>query len=390
MTGQRVWTAASIMSALVLAGVLAACGKAAPEGQQSGKEQPAVKPALTVNVAHLAQQMWPRAATASGAVQAWQEASIGAEVGGLKLAEVLVNVGDVVKQGQLLARLSDETVRADVAAQRAALAEAEASAAQAAGEARRAHELDKSGAISQQDLVQYDTQAKTAAAKLASARAQFDGQQLRLRYTRVVAPDDGVISARSATVGAVVSSGTELFKLIRKNRLEWRAEMHGDVLPRVQPGQAVRLRRMDGGVVNGRVRQIAPTVDANTRNGLVYVDLPPEAGSTGVKAGMYLSGDVLLGDAPAKTLPETAVFSRDGYDYTMVVGPQNRVRQTKVVLGRRQGGQVEVTQGIGPNDAVVAAGAAFLSDGDLVRVAASGAPASAPAASSPAAAGAKP
>src|SRR5581483_11653118 len=87
MTGQRVWTAASIMSALVLAGVLAACGKAAPEGQQSGKEQPAVKPALTVNVAHLAQQMWPRAATASGAVQAWQEASIGAEVGGLKLAE---------------------------------------------------------------------------------------------------------------------------------------------------------------------------------------------------------------------------------------------------------------------------------------------------------------
>ncbi|MFX6803647.1 HlyD family secretion protein, partial [Acinetobacter baumannii] len=85
-----------------------------------------------------------------------------------------------------------------------------------------------------------------------------------------------------------MSSGTELFKLIRKNRLEWRAEMHGDVLPRVQPGQAVRLRRMDGGVVNGRVRQIAPTVDANTRNGLVYVDLPPEAGSTGVKAGMYL------------------------------------------------------------------------------------------------------
>jgi RND family efflux transporter MFP subunit len=385
MTGHRVWMAAL---AVMLVAVLAACGKSAPENKS--KEQPPAKPALTVNVTHLGPQMWPRTATASGAVQAWQEASIGAEVGGLKLAEVLVNVGDVVKQGQLLARLSDETVRADVAAQRATLAEAEASATQAAGEARRAHELDKSGAISQQDLVQYDTQAKTAAAKLASARAQFDSQQLRLRYTRVVAPDDGVISARSATVGAVVSSGTELFKLIRKNRLEWRAEMHGDVLPRVQPGQAVRLRRMDGGVVNGRVRQIAPTVDANTRNGLVYVDLPPEAGSTGVKAGMYLSGDVLLGDAPAKTLPETAVFSRDGYDYTMVVGPQNRVRQTKVVLGRRQSGQVEVTQGIGPNDAVVAAGAAFLSDGDLVRVAASGAPASAPAASSPAAAGAKP
>ncbi|WP_316855818.1 efflux RND transporter periplasmic adaptor subunit [Ralstonia mannitolilytica] len=371
MTGQRVWMASL---AMVLASMLAACGK--PAAQDQNKQQ-AAKPALAVNVVHLVQRVWPRIATASGAVQPWQEASIGAEVNGLKLAEVLVNVGDVVKQGQLLARLSDETVRADVAAQRATLAEAEASAAQAAGEARRAHELDKSGAISQQDLIQYDTQAKTAAAKLAAARAQFDSQQLRLRYTRVVAPDDGVISARSATVGAVVSSGTELFKLIRKNRLEWRAEMHGEVLPRIQPGQAVRLRRMDGGVVQGRVRQVAPTVDASTRNGLVYVDLPPQAAASGVKAGMYLSGDVLLGDAPAVTLPESAVFSRDGYDYVMVLAAQNRVRQTKVTVGRRQDGQVEIVQGIGPNDGVVAAGAAFLSDGDTVRVAAANAAASA-------------
>ncbi|WP_316865284.1 efflux RND transporter periplasmic adaptor subunit [Ralstonia mannitolilytica] len=376
MTGQRVWMASL---AMVLASMLAACGK--PAAQDQNKQQ-AAKPALAVNVVHLVQRVWPRIATASGAVQPWQEASIGAEVNGLKLAEVLVNVGDVVKQGQLLARLSDETVRADVAAQRATLAEAEASAAQAAGEARRAHELDKSGAISQQDLIQYDTQAKTAAAKLAAARAQFDSQQLRLRYTRVVAPDDGVISARSATVGAVVSSGTELFKLIRKNRLEWRAEMHGEVLPRIQPGQAVRLRRMDGGVVQGRVRQVAPTVDASTRNGLVYVDLPPQAAASGVKAGMYLSGDVLLGDAPAVTLPESAVFSRDGYDYVMVLAAQNRVRQTKVTVGRRQDGQVEIVQGIGPNDGVVAAGAAFLSDGDTVRVA--GANAAASAASAPA------
>ena len=383
MTGQRVWM---VVLAVLLAGALAACGKSAPENKK--KEQLPAKPALAVNVAHLAQHVWPRIATASGAVQPWQEASIGAEVSGLKLAEVLVNVGDAVKLGQLLARLSDETVRADVAAQRASQAEAEASAAQAAGEAHRAHELDKSGAISQQDLIQYDTQAKTAAAKLAAARAQFESQQLRLRYTRVVTPDDGVISARTATVGAVVSSGTELFKLIRKNRLEWRAEMHGDVLPRIQLGQAARLRRMDGGVVNGRVRQVAPTVDANTRNGLVYVDLPPEAATSGVKAGMYLSGDVLLGDAPAATLPETAVFSRDGYDYVMVIGEQGRVRQTKVTVGRRQDGQVEIVQGIGAKDGIVAAGAAFLTDGDVVRVAALGA-ASMPAASAPAA-GAKP
>ncbi|WP_197333969.1 efflux RND transporter periplasmic adaptor subunit [Ralstonia syzygii] len=375
MIGFRVWMAGLVP---VMACVLAACGRH-PTGAQAAH----VKPALTVNVVQLSQRVWPRAVTASGAVQAWQEASIGAEVSGLKLADVLVNVGDVVRQGQLLARLSDETVRTDLAAQRAALAEAEAAAAQAAGEAHRAHELDKSGAISQQELIQYDTQAKTAAAKQASARAQFDSQQIRLRYTRVVAPDDGVISARSATVGSVVSAGTELFKLIRKNRLEWRAEVHGDLLPGIRPGQAVRLRRMDGGAVTGRVRQIAPTVDASTRNGLVYVDLPADAGGPGgqggVKAGMYLSGEILLGDTPAATLPETAVFSRDGYDYAMVVGAQNHVRQVKVAVGRRQDSQVEVMQGISPNDAVVAIGAAFLNDGDAVRLAGPGEAASVPA-----------
>ncbi|MGD7217347.1 efflux RND transporter periplasmic adaptor subunit, partial [Ralstonia pseudosolanacearum] len=226
MIGLRVWMAGLVP---VMACVLAACGRHPADAQAAN-----AKPALTVDVVRLSQRVWPRAVTASGAVQAWQEASIGAEVSGLKLADVLVNVGDVVRQGQLLARLSDETVRTDLAAQRAALAEAEAAAAQAAGEAHRAHELDKSGAISQQELIQYDTQAKTAAAKLASARAQFDSQQIRLRYTRVLAPDDGVISARSATVGAVVSAGTELFKLIRKNRLEWRAEVHGDLLPGIR------------------------------------------------------------------------------------------------------------------------------------------------------------
>ncbi|AGH87059.1 efflux RND transporter periplasmic adaptor subunit [Ralstonia nicotianae] len=372
MIGLRVWMAGLVP---VMACVLAACGRHPADAQAAN-----AKPALTVDVVRLSQRVWPRAVTASGAVQAWQEASIGAEVSGLKLADVLVNVGDVVRQGQLLARLSDETVRTDLAAQRAALAEAEAAAAQAAGEAHRAHELDKSGAISQQELIQYDTQAKTAAAKLASARAQFDSQQIRLRYTRVLAPDDGVISARSATVGAVVSAGTELFKLIRKNRLEWRAEVHGDLLPGIRPGQAARLRRMDGGTVAGRVRQIAPTVDASTRNGLVYIDLPAEAGGPGgVKAGMYLFGEILLGDAPAATLPETAVFSRDGYDYAMVLGAHDHVRQVKVAVGRRQDGQVEVTQGIGPADAVVAIGAAFLNDGDAVRLAGPGEAASAPA-----------
>ncbi|WP_246326982.1 efflux RND transporter periplasmic adaptor subunit [Burkholderia guangdongensis] len=306
-------------------------------------------------------------------VQAWQEASIGAEVNGLKLTEVLVNVGDAVKRGQLLAQLSDETVRTELAAQRAMLNEAKAAFAQAADEARRVQALDGSGAISQQDVTRYATQARTAAARLASARARFDNETIRLRRTRVVAPDNGVISARSATMGAVVSIGSELFRLIRQNRLEWHAEVSGDLLPQVQTGQPVRVRRLDGSSVDGRVRRIAPTVNAATRNGLLFVDLPAATDAPSeLKPGMYVSGYVLLGDASAMTLPETAIVPRDGYDYAMVIGSRNRVRQIKLTVGRRQDGRVEIVKGIGPDDDVVAVGAVFLTDGDLVRVSTSG------------------
>lgn len=141
--------------AVVLTDVLAACDKTASENK--GNEQVPTKPVLTVNVTHLAQQIWPRAAAANSAVQPWQETSIGAGASGLKLAEMLANVDDTVKRGQLLTRLSDETIHVDVVAQYANLAETEASAAQVTDETHRAHELDESGAISQQDLMQYDT-----------------------------------------------------------------------------------------------------------------------------------------------------------------------------------------------------------------------------------------
>lgn len=323
------------------------------------------KPALTVSVTSPGSANWPRVLSANGSVAAWQEASVGAEVAGLRLTDVLVNVGDEVKKGQLLARMSEDTIQADLAQQRAAIVEAEAMAQEARDNAERARALDKSGAISAQQVAQLITAEQTAKARVAAARARLRSDSVRMTQTRVVAPDDGIISARSATVGAVSQPGQELFRLIRKSRLEWRAEVTASELSSIKPGQSVVIESGNGVKSEGKVRVIAPTVDANTRNALVYVDLPS---GSGARAGMFARGEFTLGDSEALALPASAVLRKEGFSYVFVVEGDSRVKQTKVSIGRRAGDEIEILDGLTQQAKVVVTGAGFLSDGDLVRV----------------------
>jgi HlyD family secretion protein len=331
-------------------------------GNQADK---AAQPALSVAVTTAAPAEWPIRLTAGGNVMAWQEASVGAEVGGLRLTDVKVNVGDTVKRGQVLATFSTITVEADVAQARAVLAETQATLAEAAANAERARQLSDSGAMSGQQVNQLITAERTAQARMESARAALENQQTRLRQTRLLAPDAGVISARSATVGAVVGAGQELFRLIRDHRLEWRAEVPATELARIKAGQAVRITPVGGAAVAGRVRMVAPTVDPQTRNGLVYVDLPRTGDA---RAGMFARGEFDLGSAQAMTLPQSAVLLRDGFAFAFVLGDDAKVAMTKVGIGRRVGERIEIISGLPPGARVVAAGGGFLSDGDLVRV----------------------
>jgi HlyD family secretion protein len=372
---------------LAAALVLAACGarESAPAAgaapapaapPAAGKSGP--RPALVVTVVRPERAELADTLSANGSVAAWQEASVGAEVNGLRIAEVRAQVGDTVKRGQVLAVFAADTVRADVANAQAALAEAraavgeaQASAADAQSNAERARQVEASGALSAQQIAQYQTAAQTAQARLASAQArvqsaqaQLQSQDLRLRMTQVLAPDDGVISARAATVGAVVPAGQELFRLVRGNRLEWRAEVTATELARLAPKQAVRVLPASGGEIAGTVRTIGPVVDAQTRNALVYVDLP--AGSA-ARAGMFARGEFRLGGSTALVVPQQAVVVRDGFSYVFRVEGGRAVQQ-KVRTGRRDGERLEVLEGVTPEAALVARGAGFLNDGDVVQV----------------------
>jgi HlyD family secretion protein len=335
------------------------------QSDKKDDKQTPVKAALSVSAVSPTNGPLGLQLQANGNVAAWQEAIIGAEVNGLKLTEVRVNVGDVVKKGQVLATFSADGARADVLQAQASLAEAQATAAEAAANAARARTLQDTGALSTQQIAQFTTAESTAKARTEAARAVLTNAQVRLKNGQLTAPDNGVISARLATVGSVVGAGSELFRMIRQGRLEWRAEVTSIELARLKPGTTATITAASGAQVQGKVRMVAPTVDAQTRNALVYVDLPQ---NPDIKAGMFAKGEFALGSANALTLPQQAIVLRDGFTYAMRIDASNKVSQVKLQTGRRVGDAVEITQGAKAGERFVATGAGFLADGDTVKV----------------------
>lgn len=335
-------------------------------------DEPAVSaaapPVLTVTTTGPVRTDIARSVSTSGTVHPWQEVSIGAEVGGYRLAELHADVGDHVRRGQVLARLDASILTADLRELEAAVAEAHAMRAEAEANAERARALKASGALSAREADQLTTGAATAGARVQAAEARLAAGRLRLAFAEVRAPDDGVISARTANAGQVVSTDTELFRLIRRGRLEWRAEVQERDFVRMRPGLVTTLDGVTGSS-SGRVRAVSPAIGVNTRVGIVYVDLPAD---TSLRAGMFATGRIAVGRTPGLTVPEKALVRRDGFDYVFVLRPGDAVEQRRVDRGTAQGDQVEIVAGLAADDRIVVAGAGFLRNGDVVRVAAAG------------------
>ncbi len=360
---------------------------AAAPASAGGRPAAAGKAALTVTTVLVQPAALALNFSANGGVYAWQEAGVGAEVQGLRVNDVRVDVGQSVQRGQVLATFAAEGVAADVAVARAGVAEAQANAAEALANGERARSLQNSGALSNQQIQQMLSAEQSARARLDSARAALDAQLVRLKNTQVLAPDSGIIVQRNVAVGTVAGSG-DLFRFIRQGRLEWRAEVTSSELARVQPGTEVQVLAPGGAVARGRVRMVGPTVDAQTRAGLVYVDLlGMQAGEklalgAAFRPGMFAKGDFVFGNSSALTVPQQAVVVRDGFSYCFVLGSDGRAAQRKISVGRRSsadaGGVVEVLGGLEPGAQVVATGAGFLNDGDLVKVVQAGTAPSAP------------
>jgi RND family efflux transporter MFP subunit len=340
--------------------LLFACGES-----RNDANKPPQKPALTIATTVPQTLDWPFTLRAGGNVAAWQEAVIGAEISNYRITEVRASVGDRVKKGRVLARISADTVDSEYAEARANEAEAKATLAEAQANNGRARQLREKGFYSAQQVTQSQTAMDTALARLDAAKARLQSAELKRSRATVLSPDNGIISARAATVGTLTQPGQELFRLIRGGRLEWRAEVTAGELARIAPGQPAIVSGPNGDSVEGKVRAVAPTVDPQTRNGLVYVDLPADALRT-VSAGMYARGEFRLGQSKALTLPQSALLLREGFAYVFRV-TDHKVTQLKVGTGRRNADRVEVT-GLDAAATVAAGGVGFLADGDTVRI----------------------
>lgn len=352
-----------IPATLMLAVVLAGCG---------AKPEPAAPaPSLVVTTVKPATRAMERTITVSGSAAAWQEMFLGVELTGIRVAEVLVDVGDRVKAGQPLLRLDARTLEVQARQADASVNQARASLELAKANSDRGASLVKEGLISSSNADELRATLASAEAQLVTAEADRDAARLRLGYATLRAPDAGVISARSVQPGQVVSSGSDLLRLIRQGRLEWRAELAEADLPRVAIGTEVELTGPGGERVRGKVRAVSPAIDPETRTGILYADLPEPRN---FRAGMFAQGEILLGSAATTVLPREAVVYRDGFPYVFVAGKAAadaaagfNVQQRRIAVGAQRGDYVEVRDGVQADERVVVQGAGFLSDGDLVR-----------------------
>jgi len=368
--------------ALILAAAaaltLSACGGHGEDKSKTG-DKPAGASRQTVSAATAIEQALPRVIVASGSVSAWEEVPVGAETGGLTAVGVYVDEGSYVRQGQVLVKLNDALLQAQLRQQQAAVETAEANAARDDAALGRAQELKQRGFLSQASLDTALANQRASQANLASARAALSETRTRLSQSEIKAPVSGLIISRNVTRGQIVEAGTQLFRMVRDGRLELDAQVPETDLPALRAGQTATITSNEGVATSGTIRIVTPEVDPETRLGLARISLSP---GSGLKPGMFARASITAGAQPTTVVPTGAVLYRNNRSGVFVLDAQSAAHFRPVTVLSRRDDQTAVS-GIEPGVRVVVQGAGFLNEGDRVTVAA--APAAAPAAAAPAA-----
>ena len=366
---------------LVLAAVPLSLAGAAilPEGHQSATKPAMVIENRRVSTAIAELRVMEPIVKATGTLVARNEVAVSASVEGQRLLDVLVDEGDRVEAGQLLARLEGETLRsklrqaeAEVVRAGAAVGQQEVRWEEAQTNFRRAEAIRNTGVISAQ---QYDErraafraaerELEMARAELASAEAQLAEAEIQLGFTTIRAPAAGTVSERNARAGELPGS-EPLFRIIRGGEVEFEAEVPETRLTAIAPGQKVEVHvaGLDR-IVTGRVRLVGPKVDLQSRLGRVRVALPI---GENLRPGTFAQATLHLGDREVVAVPEAALlYGKAGRPSVVVVGRNGAVARREVRSGLHQEGHVEVSSGLAAGERVVLAAAAYLREGERVE-----------------------
>ena len=366
---------------------LADAATSAPEAAAATQVLPAIT-VSAVETRHLRDVV-----LASGLVAPQETIQVAPLIEGQPIEALLADVGDKVAAGQVLARLSSSTLdlqkaqlAASLAAAKAQIAQAQAqliAATSSAAEAQRtadrttklkaqgsasqaAADTALAGAVSAQAQVSVATQSLEAAkAQQTLVEAQLANVDLQLSRTEVTAPFAGEITARNAQLGAIASAaGQPMFTLIRDGALELRADVAEADLTRLAVGQTAALRLVGlAKPLAGKIALVEPSIDAVTRLGRVRIAIDD---ASAVRPGMYVEASILVHEGDTAAVPITAVKSSGGKTSVMRV-TDAVVSEQEITAGVRDGGWIEVLDGLKVGDEVVTKAGAFVRDGDHIN-----------------------
>lgn len=379
--------------AIALAGMRLTSRPTAPTPTQPSQTQ---APSMSVTVAPVENTRIARKLSVTGTVAARELIAVLPQITGLQIEQILVDEGDLVKAGQVIAVLDDsvlqtqingakaeiESNQAVVRQRQAALAQNQASLAEAERTLERNQQLANAGAISRQELDTRATEAATARedvrvasadinsaqANVRSSTARLQQLQTQLGQTTVRAPAAGIVAEKNIEIGNVAGN-QQLFSIIRGGELELQAQVPAIQLPQVQIGATAKItsdsdRRVS---LQGRVREIAPLVNAQSRQARVKIDLP---NTTLLRPGVFARAAITTNTVPGIAIPAKAVVAQpDGTSTVFVLTNEGKVQARPVEVGEiLNDGRVEIKNGLKAGDRVIVAGAGYLKDGDRVRV----------------------
>lgn len=337
--------------------LLVACGGSPPEHKPD--------PAPTVTVGQVRMASLARGFTASGRLLPREEVAIAPELSGYRIARVLVEEDTRVRAGQVLAVLDDALLVSQIAQARASVAQQIVAYDKARAEAARVQGLDNQGVLSQEAIDQRRLASRSASAAVGVARAQLDDLLVRQSRLTVRAPTAGRILQRTARPGDSSASGTVLFTIARDNLVELDAEIPEAAMSQIAIGDPVEVMLASGAKLNGQVRLLGARVDQQTGLSRARISLPVRPD---LRPGGFAKARVVRASAPVLAAQQGAVhYDADGA-YMLILDNQDRVHRVGVRTGRRSGDVVELVAGPKSGARAVMGGAAFVLEGDKVRI----------------------
>jgi len=302
--------------------------------------------------------------TATGSIAARRDASISVQGEGGRVTAVLVEAGQRVRKGQVLAQI-DSSVQVQTSRQLAAsLRSAQADAELAKANLERAQALVARGFVSKADIDQRTATRDGAVARVGVAAAQLAANQALIDRLSVRAPSDGLILARTVETGQVVSPVAVLFRIAEGSVLEMRAQVAEQDMAALRAGMSASVTPVGSAQsYQGRVWLLDPVIDNASRQGIARIALPY---SPGLRVGAFAKATIIAGEATKPLLPQSAVQADERGSFVMIVGADNKVERRAITVGTVGDQGVAIASGLKGSEKVVASAAAFLRPGEKV------------------------